>query len=431
MSSLVLPHNTDAEETVLGAMLVSQKAVETVSELLNPSDFYSPAQAVIYETMLRMHAAGVGIDLVSLNEQLERDQLLDKAGGRSRVHELALTVSAASNVAHHAGIVRDHAVRRELIHAGQDIARSGFEPDGTTQEMLGRAESLIYALTTTQERGELQHVRESLPETYATLERPGGEITGTPIGLHTVDKLTAGFHPGNLVLVAARPGMGKSALAIGAAHHNAIQHDTPVALFTLEMSRQEINQRLLSQMTGVPLMQIRTRIGLTPRDHEQLRSARPVLETSSLFIDDTVSARLLDIRARARRLKTRLPHLGLIIVDYVQLMLSDGRSENRNLEVAAISRGLKLLARELETPVMALSQLSRAVEQRHDKTPMLSDLRDSGALEQDADTVIFLHRKQDEEITRLTVAKQRNGPTDQFNLAWLKERAMFSPAVEA
>ena len=420
----VLPFNPEAEEHVVAACLTSSRARETVAELLHPSQVYNGRLARILEECLAAHDRGEPVDQVILAERLTDPQLVQK------VRELSASGYTHANVAHHARIVREHATRRDLIRVGQNISRTGWDPPDSLDDALAEAEQAVYELTTQQDTGELRPIRETLDETYETLDRPGGEITGTPTGLHALDTLTAGLQPGNLVVVAARPGMGKSALALNAAHNCAVKHGRPVALFTLEMSAQEINQRLLAIDTHVGLMKIRTRNGLTPDDRQALQQARRRLEPAPLHVDDSVAARITDIRARTRRLHARHPDLALIVVDYLQLMLTDTRDETRNLEVARISRGLKLLARETHVPVMALAQLNRNVEHRHDKKPILSDLRDSGAIEQDADLVIFIHRdpndQQTEHTAELTVAKHRNGPTGPSQVAWVKQRATFN-----
>jgi replicative DNA helicase len=345
------------------------------------------------------------------------------------MRELAALTPTASNVHHWAGIVRDHHTRRRLIQIGQDIARDGWEPQDSLQAALERAETAVYELTTQTEQGELRHVSSTLAHTFEQLARPGGEITGTPTGLTDLDAITAGLQPGNLVVVAARPGQGKSALALQAALHNAVTRNATTALFTLEMSAEEINQRSLAVLSHVPLMRIRRRLGLTDTNRHDLHQAGERLQQAPLYLDDTVAARTVDIRARARRLKARQPDLALIVVDYLQLMIHDGTGrENREQQVAQISRGLKLLARELDVPVIALAQLNRNVEHRGPEArPMLADLRDSGAVEQDADVVIFIHRRKDDEHTAdLIVAKHRNGPTGETPVTWLKPLATFA-----
>lgn len=419
----VLPYNQDAEDHTIGACLLSERALERVTELLQPQHFY--ARRRIYETIVALHDAGEPAEAVLVMQQLERE-------GRSQdVETLRRIISlhpTAANAEHFARVVHELATRRQLVTIGQEIARSGYEPSGSITDELEKAERLVYDLTTQHEPGELRAIRETLNHTYEQLERPGGEITGTPTGLAKLDQLTAGLQPGNLVVIAARPGMGKSSLALQIAHHNAIRRAAGAAVFSLEMSAEEINQRLLALQTTVGLMNIRTRNGLTPEHRQQLNAARPSLERAPLYVDDTVSARLTDIRARSRRLKSKQQDISVVVVDYIQLMLTD-KAENRNLEVAALSRGLKLLARELNVPVIALAQLNRKVEERADKTPMLADLRDSGAIEQDADLVMFIHRKdedgQEGSTATITVAKHRNGPTGAVNVAWLKRRATF------
>lgn len=422
----MLPYNEEAEDRVVGAAITSRRALETVAETLEPRHLYQPRHQRILAASLDLLDRGDPVDIVTLAETLTKQDMVT-------ARELHAATYATSNVAHHCQIVTDYATRRRLIEVGQRIASAGWEPTGPMADMLGNAEQEVYDLTSQTEPGELRPIKETLSETYATLQRPGGEITGTPTGLKRLDTITAGLQPGNLVIVAARPGMGKSALAIQAAHHAAVKLGRPVALFTLEMSAQEINQRLLSIQASVALMRLRTRNGLTPEDWHALETSRVKLEQAPLHTDDTVSARVVDIRARSRRMKQRHPDLALIVVDYVQLMLTD-HAETRNLEVSQISRGLKLLARELGVPVMALAQLNREVEKRgKSATPILSDLRDSGSLEQDADIVIFIHRKESEsgDVTALlTVAKHRNGPTDEIEVAWVKRRAMFADLAE-
>lgn len=428
--SLVPPQNLEAEEAVLGAMLLSPLAVDVASEDLRPDHFYRGTHAAIFQACVTVAGRDMPVNAITVAEELDSAGELERVGGTARVSELAAMVSAASNVAHYTKIVRDHATRRSLIDVGQEIARLGREDARQDlDDALIDAEQLVWNLTSTQAPGELRHVAETLPHTFEQLDRPGGEITGTPTGLADLDKLTAGLQPGNLVVVAARPGMGKSALAIQSLLHTATENPKPAALFTLEMSAEEINQRLLSLLSRVPLMRIRTRNGLTPPDRTALGTARSMLEQAPVYVDDTVAARVVDIRARARRLKARQPDLALVVVDYLQLMIHDGTGrENREQQVAAISRGLKLLARELDVPVMALAQLNRLVEQRHDKKPILSDLRDSGAIEQDADVVLFIHRDPDSEddTAEITVAKHRNGPTGSTPVTWLRSRATFA-----
>lgn len=423
----VLPYHEEAEDRVVAAAITSKRALDQIAETISPDHMYQPRHARILQAALRLADQDLPIDIVSLSEHLAPDDT-------ATALELANAGYPTTNAYHHARIVKDYATRRKLIKVGQEIARTGWEPPDTIDDALGTAETLVYELTTSSDPGDLRPVKDTLAATFEHLRRPPAEITGTPIGLSDFDKQTAGLQPGNLVIVAARPGQGKSALALAAVRHAAVKLRKPVALFTLEMSAQEINQRLLSVEARVPLMSIRTRFGLTEHHHKALVDAGSVLHDAPLFVDDTVGARLIDIRSRARRLKAKNPDLALVVVDYLQLMLGDGKAENRNLEVARISRGLKLLARELETPVMALAQLNRQVENRgHGAKPMLADLRDSGAIEQDADVVVFIHRdpdKADDNVCELLIAKHRNGPTAAVSVVWLKQRATFANLQE-
>lgn len=421
----VPPFSQEAEDHAVGACLTSPTALEHVAEILRPEHLYIRRR--IYQAVLEVHERGDPADPILVAEVLERSGANDDI---RTMRDLVALQPTAGNAEHFARVCIDYATRRQLVTVGQEIARSGWEPSGEMAEELDKAEKLVYDLTTQQETGELEHVSAGLPYTFDQLQRPGGEVTGTPTGLTDLDKLTAGFHPGQLVVLAARPSMGKSSLLINQAVHVAVTLGKPVAMFTLEMSREEINQRALSQMADVNLHKIRTRIGLTLRDRQRLDEAGETLQKAPLFIDDTPSARLTEIRSRTRRLKAREPELALVCVDYLQLMLGTGDEQNRNLEIAGISRGLKVVARELAVPVVALSQLSRQLEYRHDKRPMLADLRDSGAIEQDADLVVFIYRdgyytKEDDTTAELIVAKHRNGPTGGPIVQWKKDTAEF------
>jgi replicative DNA helicase len=422
VNAAVPPFSLDAEEHVTAACIISGRARETVSEHLTPEHLVIGSLRDILAACLEAHDRGDPVDPLLLTERLPNHQ--------ARIAELVALGLPTTNVEHHVRIVRDYHTRRELIRIGQNIARDGWEPQDSIQAALERAETAVYEVTTQTEQGELRHVSGTLSHTFEQLARPGGEITGTPTGLADLDAITAGMQPGNLVVVAARPGQGKSALALQAALHNAVDRNTTTALFTLEMSAEEINQRSLAVLSHVPLMRIRRRLGLTDTNRHDLHQAGERLQRAPLYLDDTVAARTVDIRARARRLKARQPDLALIVVDYLQLMIHDGSNrENREQQVAKISRGLKLLARELGVPVMALSQLNRNVEHRGPAArPMLADLRDSGAVEQDADVVIFIHRPKDgaDNTADLIVSKHRNGPTGETPVTWLKKIATFA-----
>jgi replicative DNA helicase len=435
------PQNLEAEESVIGAMMISPGAVGTVAEILSSSDFYRESHGIMFKAAVALYARGEPVDVLTLADELDKTQLLEAAGGRDKVFELAALVPSVSNVAHHARIVREMATLRGLIRAGQEIARLGFERPGEVLELVDKAESTIFALSQERISTQFAHIDELLKESFERithLMEAGTDITGTPSGFRDIDRLTSGFQPGNLIIVAARPSMGKSALALGMAANIAVRHDRPVALFTLEMSKAEVTQRLMCSEGKVESQRLRTG-KLAADDWPRLTAACSKLTKAPIYVDDTGSITLMEIRSKLRRLKMHEPNLSLVIIDYLQLMTSGTTVENRVQEVSQISRALKVLARDLEVPIVALSQLSRAVEQRHDKRPILSDLRESGSIEQDADLVMFVYRDEyynpeDSEsagIAELILAKHRNGPTGVEKVAWQRRYAKFSDLAAA
>jgi replicative DNA helicase len=435
----VPPQNLEAEESVLGAMMLSPGAIAAVSEILDPSDFYYERHGKIYRAALALDARGEPVDAITLTNYLESTSEIEAIGGRTRIHELAALVPASANAAHYAKIVHETATFRGLIQAGAEISRLGWERPGEADELVDRAGQLVFDVAQSRISSEFVEMRELLTESFqrvTKLYESGEQITGTPSGFPGIDRITSGFQDGNLVIVAGRPSMGKSALAAGIIANLAVRYDTPVALFTIEMSRAEMTQRLMAIESTVELQRIRNG-QLAPADWPRLTQACNRLERAPVFVDDNGSITMPELRAKARRVKARHPNLGLIVVDYLQLMAS-GPTEYKVAEVGLISRGLKVLARELEIPVLALSQLNRGVEQRENKRPMLSDLRESGALEQDADVVIFVYRDEvynkdtaEQGIAELIVAKHRNGPTDTTKLAFMKRYARFANLQEA
>ena len=434
----VPPQNLDAEESVLGAMLLSPGAIGAVSEIVDAGDFYRDSHSTIFKAALGLYAKGEPVDAITLVDELEERGELDAAGGRSRVHELAALVPATANAAHYARIVREMATLRGLIEAGSEIARLGWERPGETSDLVDRAEQTIFALSQQRVTSEFSHIEELLKESFeriTALYEAGAEVTGTPSGFKDLDRITSGFQPGNLIIVAARPSMGKSALGLCMATNLAVRYELPVALFTLEMSKAEVTQRMMCSEAKVESQRLRTG-KLAVDDWPRLTAACDKLAKAPIYVDDTGSITMMELRSKARRLKSKEPNLALIVVDYLQLMTSGGPIENRVQEVSQISRQLKVLARDLDLPIVALSQLSRAVEQRHDKRPILSDLRESGSIEQDADIVAFVYRDEyynDESdqqgLAELIVAKHRNGPTDTVKLAFMKRFAKFADLV--
>ena len=376
------PQNLEAEESVLGAMMLSPGAIGAVSEVLDAGDFYRESHSKIYRAALALYAKGEPVDAITLVDQLEERGELEDVGGRPRIHELAALVPATANAAHYARIVHEMGTLRGLIRVGQEIARLGWERPGETTDLLDQAEQVLFDLSQGRVQSEFSHIEELLKESFeriTALYEAGVDVTGVPTGFRELDKLTSGFQPGNLVIVAARPSMGKSALALCAAVNIAVRHGVPVALFTLEMSKAEVTQRLMCSEGKVESQRLRTG-KLAQDDWSRLTAACDKLMKAPIYVDDAGSTTMMDIRSKSRRLKSQQPSLGLVVVDYLQLMTSGKDMENRVQEVSQISRQLKVLARDLDVPILALSQLSRAVEQRHDKRPILSDLRESGCL---------------------------------------------------
>jgi replicative DNA helicase len=436
----VPPQNLDAEESVLGAMMLSPGAIGAVSEILDAGDFYRESHAKIYRAALSLYARGEPVDAITLVDVLEERSELEDTGGRVRIHELAALVPAAANAAHYARIVREMATLRGLIRTGQEIARLGWERPGETDVLVDRAEQILFDLSQDRVTTEFAHIDQLLKESFeriTQLYEAGADVTGTATGFKELDRLTSGFQPGNLVIVAARPSMGKSALGLCMAANLAVREGVPVGIFTLEMSKSEVTQRLMCSEAKVESQRLRTG-KLAVDDWPRLTAACDKLAKAPIYVDDTGSINLMEIRSKARRLKSLEPNLGLILIDYLQLMTSGVTAENRVQEVSQISRSLKVLARDLDVPILAMSQLSRAVEQRHDKRPILSDLRESGSIEQDADLVMFIYRDEyysDESdqqgIAEVNVAKHRNGPTDGIKLSFLKRYAKFSDLAAA
>jgi replicative DNA helicase len=436
----VPPQNLEAEESVLGGMMLSPGAIGAVSEVLDAGDFYRESHAKIYRAALALYAKGEPVDAITLVDELEERGELEDAGSRTRIHELAALVPASANAGHYARIVREMATLRGLIRAGGEISGLGWERPGETTDLVDRAEQIVFDLSQSRVTSEFSHIEELLKDSFeriTALYEAGADVTGTPSGFRDLDRLTSGFQPGNLIIVAARPSMGKSGLGLCIAGNLAVRAEVPTAVFTLEMSKSEVTQRLMCSEAKVESQRLRTG-KLAADDWPRLTAACDRLAKAPIYVDDTGSITMMEIRSKARRLKSREPGLGLIVVDYLQLMTSGASVENRVQEVSQISRQLKVLARDLDVPILAMSQLSRAVEQRHDKRPILSDLRESGSIEQDADLVMFIYRDEyyNEEsdqqgIAEVHLAKHRNGPTDTVKLSFLKRYAKFADLAPA
>jgi replicative DNA helicase len=452
----VPPQNIEAEESVLGAMLVSEPALNRVfvDVKLTAEDFYLEKHAVIFRCIHDLHAASKPVDELSVNEGLVQRNEIDEAGGKHYVSELAAKVPAAGNARHYAEIVQQNSLLRRLLDAGQRIQGWVNERDGEPRELSERAERMLFEVAHKEQAGDFRMLSEILHDEVDRLEKLStgdAELTGTPSGFKDIDAITGGFQPGNLIIVAARPAMGKSALVANIAENVAVKQKMPVAFFSLEMSEVELAQRFIACRARISGDKLR-KGQVAQKDWPQVVRACNELEEAPLWFDDSSDLGILDLRAKARRLHAQEQDkggLGLVIVDYIQLMRADDHRANRVEQVGQMSRGLKILARELEVPVLAISQLSRAPEQRHPPKPMLSDLRESGNLEQDSDLVAFLFREdyyrdsEDEPdgLADVIIAKHRNGPIGTRKLVFLdrfpkfadhsgKERPIEQPAGE-
>jgi replicative DNA helicase len=427
----VPPHNLEAEESVLGSMMLSSDAIADVVEIVHPADFYRSANGSIYQTLREIYGRGDPVDAITAVEELKRRSLLAEVGGHLYISELVERVPTPAAAASYARIVAETALLRRLISAAGDIMEMAFSPTDEPERVADQAEQRIYDVARHDEKEQVASLRELVDQAMTDLEKIQNResaFAGVPTGFRDVDGLLSGMQAGNLLVVAARPGVGKSSFVTNLARNVSVDAEQPVAMFSLEMSRWEIGMRLLCAEARVPWDLIRNkRVGA--EDWSRIAQAADTLHEAPLFIIDSGNVTLVDIRAKARRLAARRQGLGLIIVDYLQLMSHTRRVDNRQQEIAEISRGLKMLAKELSIPVIAVSQLNRDPERRQDKRPQLSDLRESGAIEQDADVVMFIHRDDADPAKKgladLIVAKHRNGPTDTIPLTFLPHLTQF------
>ena len=436
------PQDVIAEQSVLGGMLLSKDAISDVVEILRERDFYRPAHELIYDAIVDLYGRGEPADPVTVSAELTKRGDLVRAGGAPYLHTLISSVPTAANAGYYAKIIRERAIMRRLVEAGTKIVQLGYTDEGEVDDAVDQAQAEVYAVTERRESEDYVQLSELLPAAYDEIEKISSGVAGEGVktGFKDLDALTNGFHPGNMIVLAARPAVGKSTLGLDIARYASIHKRETSVIFSLEMSRSEITMRMLSAEARVPLNNIRSgQLG----EEEWAKMARRMGEISDapLFIDDSPNLSLMEIRAKSRRLKQR-HDLKLIVIDYLQLMTSGKKVENRQQEVSEFSRQLKLLAKELNVPVVAISQLNRSPEQRSDKKPMLSDLRESGSIEQDADVVILLHREDLYDSQNrsgeadLIVAKHRNGPTRtitvsaQLHLARFTDMAANFPTKE-
>ena len=430
----VPPQNIEAEQSVLGAMLIKKEAITQAQELLRPDDFYREAHRIVFETMLELAGDNEAVDLVTLTEALRKKEMLEKVGGISFITALANYVPTAANIVYHAQIVKEKSELRHLIDAATEIASAAYEATDDVKDIMDDAEKKILAVAANQTGGAFEPIRNIVIDTVGrveTLYENQGGLTGISTGFRDLDRDTSGLQKSDLILVAARPSMGKTAFTLNIATYAAM-HGHTVAFFSLEMSKEQLVQRMLCSEGGIDSQRLRTG-KLEDADWDRLINTADRVSKASIYIDDTAGINVMDLRSKARRLKAE-HGLDLIVIDYLQLMQgrSKGGDNSRQQEISEISRSLKALARELDVPVVALSQLSRSVESRTVKKPMLSDLRESGSLEQDADIVMFLYREDyyDQEtekknITEVMISKHRNGPIGSIELFFQKEFTKF------
>ena len=440
----LLPQNIEAEEAVLGAILVNPEVLTKVVETLKPESFYKPAHRYVYEAMLQLFNTNERIDLVSVSDVLSYNSKLEAVGGRAFINDLSYKTITTSNIEYYARIVQEKAVKRALINAGGEIVSFGYDMN-PIDESLENAEKLIFDIASKKATTDLSHIKDLVMNSYQKMEyryEHRDELIGLRTDFYELDNMTSGLQKSDLIILAARPSMGKTAFALNIAQNVAIKEKVPVAIFSLEMSKEQLVQRMLCSQAEVDTQRIKTG-NMNQKDWDKIVNAMNDFANAPIFIDDTSGCTLTDIRAKCRRLKMEQKDLGLVVIDYLQLMESSGR-EDRMQQISAISRGLKTLARELDVPVIALSQLSRAVESRTDKRPMLSDLRESGAIEQDADIVMFIYRdeyykKNDEEAevakaaskgeSEIIIAKHRNGPVGKVDLLFQANITKFKNPI--
>jgi len=426
------PQAPEAEISVLGAMILDRDAIPKVIEVLDESSFYLDSHRRIYKAIVSLYDKNIAVDLVTLAEKLQKNRALNKVGGREYLVSLLDKVASSANVVHYAEIVRDRATLRKMISVATNIIEAGYDISADADSALDKAEQLIFSIKEARVKAGFVPIRAILKHSFDIIDKlyeKKMQVTGVPSGFVELDKMTAGFQPADLIVVAGRPAMGKTSFCLTIAGQVAIKHELPVGIFSLEMSKEMLVQRMLCSEARVSSSKVRTGY-IKEEDYGTLARAAGILSEAPIYIDDTPAIPILELRAKARRLKSR-ENIGLLIIDYLQLMTGP-KSENRQQEISAISRALKGLAKELSVPIIAVSQLSRAVEARASRKPVLSDLRESGAIEQDADVVIFIYRPEEYERTAeneglaiIDIAKQRNGPTGSRELTFIKEYTRF------
>ena len=436
----LLPQSIEAEEAILGAILVNPASLGRIVELIRPESFYKPSHKLIYGAVLDLFRKNEPIDIVTVSEYLRNQDKLESAGGRAYINDLALNVVTTANVEYYAKIVRDKEIKRELINAGSEIVSMSYESENT-DNVLDDAQKLIFNIASQKVTTDLVPIQDLVVSSYEMIEQRYNnkdDLVGIPTDFYDLDSKTSGLQKSDLIILAARPSMGKTSFALNLAQNVAIKAKKAVAVFSLEMSKQQLTKRMLCSEAEVDTQRVTTG-NMQPNDWKKLLDAMERLSDAKIYIDDTPGVTATDIKAKCRRLMMEEKELGLVVIDYLQLMEGGGNPNDRNQQISAISRSLKGLARELDVPIIALSQLSRGVESRTDKRPMLSDLRESGAIEQDADIVMFIYRDEyynkddvnNKGKAELIVAKHRNGPTGTIELLFQSNITKFKNKTTA
>lgn len=432
-SMKTLPQSIEAEQSVLGSMILERNAIAQAAEALNENDFYRDSHKVIFKTIVEMFRKDMAVDLVTVLEDLKSSDMLERAGGVSYVSEISASVPTTANVGSYIKIVEEKSTLRKLIRASSEIIEEAYNKQGAVEDVLDKSQKRIFDIAEKKSSSDFEPLSQVLERGFIEIERlfnNKGEITGVSSGFLDLDAKTSGFQKGDMVLVAARPSMGKTTFSLNIAENAALRDGKSVVIFSLEMSKEQLAYKLLCSEANVDMLKLRTG-NLDDKDWENIARATGPLSKAKIYIDDTAGVSVMEMRSKCRRLKMEYG-IDMILIDYLQLMSGSSGSESRQQEVSEISRSIKALAKEMECPVIALSQLSRAPEQRADHRPMLSDLRESGSIEQDADVVMFLYRDEyynketeDKNMAECIIAKQRNGPVGTVKLAWLGQFSKF------
>lgn len=428
------PHNEEAERSALGAVMLNKEVLLDVTEEVKPEDFYNESHREIFDAIMNLYRENTAVDMLTVCEELNRRKALDMVGGRAYIATLTAEVPSTANAGEYAKIVSEKAMLRRLITAAEDITIKGYDDKMAAEELLDYAEGDIFRIAQKRQRNDYAKIQDVLMKNLRIIDQAvqnKGQVIGLPTGFKQLDEKTSGLQPSDLIIVAARPGMGKTAFALNIAQQSAVKAGASVLIFSLEMSQEQLGQRLIAMQARVESEKLKKGT-LDLKDWDRINFALNELNNTKIVIDDTPGISIMEMRNKCRRLKAE-QGLDLIVVDYLQLMTFDGRADSRQQEISALSRHLKLLAREMNCPVIVLSQLSRAPELRQDKRPMLSDLRESGSIEQDADIVMFLYRDdyynentEKPGVCEINIAKHRSGPTDRIDLTWVARYTKFS-----